>query len=129
MTSNRHLMLFFYGNRYHNTVISWHDDWTPHMHYVNIATPAEWDADIVTAIDMDLDIIRLAADGIVVIDDEDEFEDHTNLFQYPRMLVEKCRTELTRLHGAMEQREGVLSDAIFSWRPGHEIDRELVQAL
>jgi uncharacterized protein len=129
MTANRHLMVIFYGDRYHNVVISWHDDWTPHMHYVNIATPAKWDADTVTAVDMDLDILRLTEDGKVIIDDEDEFEHHRELFQYPQALVDTCRGELTRIHRVMEQREGVLSDAIFDWRPGDVLDAALVKAL
>ena len=96
MTANRHLMVIFYGDRYHNVVISWHDDWTPHMHYVNIATPAKWDADTVTAVDMDLDILRLTEDGKVIIDDEDEFEHHRELFQYqiPEVGIHQIRQSL-----------------------------------
>ena len=126
MIAQRHLLLFFYGNRYHNTVISWHEDWSPHMHYVNIATPAEWDGISVSAIDMDLDLFRLVRDGIVVIDDEDEFEKHIVLFQYPRKLVDTCRGELERVHEAMSSRRGVLSESIFDWRPGELFAEEHV---
>ena len=126
MVSQRRLLLFFYKDRYHNVAITWDRDWTPQMHYVNIATPAVWDYAEVTAVDLDLDIIRLHGSDGAFVDDEDEFEHHIDLFNYPRELVKACRDELIRLHSAVDARKGLFSDTIFEWRPGQEFAGELL---
>ncbi len=118
MVSDRRMLIFFYAHRYHNVVISWDADWTPHMHYVNIASPAEWDEERVTAIDLDLDVVRPARDGVVYVDDEEEFETHIDLFSYPEALVSTCRSELSAVVKEMSDRTGLYSDEVFDWRPG-----------
>ena len=126
MISERRLLLFFYNNCYHNVAIMWDRDWTPHMHYINIATPADWDVETVTAVDLDLDIIRFAGKLEIVIDDEDEFEQHIVDFHYPEELVTSCRNELARMTEAVHQRRGVLSDDVYQWRPGKKFQEELL---
>src|SRR4029453_16243992 len=54
--------------------------------YVNIQTPAVWDGDRVTTVDLDLDIVRFT-DGRLEIVDRDEFELHQGLYGYPEDLV------------------------------------------
>ena len=66
--------------------------------YANVALPAEIDGDTVRWVDLDLDVI-LTADGEVVLDDADEFEQHRREFAYPDALVERAtaaRDELLR---------------------------------
>ena len=126
MTADGQLLLFYYANRYHNTIIMWQADWTPLAQYVNIATPAEWDKQTVSAVDLDLDLIREARNAEIMVDDEDEFEEHIELFSYPQELVRTCRSELDKLIEVMRLRQGVFSDAIYEWRPGMLIDGELV---
>ena len=55
--------------------------------YVDIV--AELDAVALTAIDMDLDVVRRGTR--VWIDDEDEFEEHRIQMRYPEELVARCR--------------------------------------
>jgi protein associated with RNAse G/E len=124
-----HSLFFFHRSRYYNASVSWSAEWVPHMHYVNIATPAEWDDRTVSAVDLDLDIIRRARNGEIIIDDEEEFERHIDLFGYPKKLVSRCRNELGRLHAAMKERKGMLSDALYRWRPGQRIADEFLEAL
>lgn len=54
--------------------------------YVDIATPATWDGDVVTSVDLDLDVIR-GATGRTWVDDEDEFAEHRVTLDYPEDLV------------------------------------------
>ena len=64
--------------------------------YVDIITPATWDGDTVTMVDLDLDVVR-RADGDVEVHDEDEFEEHRVRYGYPDRIVDKARSETARL--------------------------------
>jgi uncharacterized protein len=59
--------------------------------YVDICTPAEWSDGMVTAIDLDLDVVR-ALDGTVAVHDEDEFDEHRVRFSYPDHIVAAARS-------------------------------------
>ena len=126
--AENHLLILFYKNRHHNVVVSWSAEWIPEMHYLNITSPAVWDDRSVTAIDLDLDLIRRAT-GEVFVDDEDEFESHIERFHYPNELVDQCRDELSRLQVAMRERRGILSDRIFEWRPSSSPDDAMLVAV
>ncbi len=70
--------------------------------YANVALPAEFEGDVLRWVDLDLDVI-VDADGGVVLDDEDEFEEHRLRFAYPQDVVSRAitaRDELLRLAGA-----------------------------
>ena len=54
--------------------------------YVNIQTPAVWSGDLLTTVDVDLDVIRFT-DGRVEVVDRDEFELHQARYGYPEDLV------------------------------------------
>lgn len=125
-TAPGHLLNVFYAARFHNIAIMWLRDWTPRMHYVNVATPAQWDDRRVTAADMDLDIIRFAGEDRVILDDEDEFALHTRSMSYPADLVSRCLAEADALRRRMVARDGLFSDSIFDWRPGTELSHVLV---
>jgi len=126
MVADNHLLVQFYGHRHHNVAVMWHADWTPHMHYVNVATPARWDRGAVTAVDLDLDVFRRQHEGRIVVDDEDEFEENMERYEYPDDLVATCRRELEYIQAAMADRAGPLSDEVFSWRPGAHLDESLI---
>ncbi len=69
------------------------------MSYGNVALPAEFDGDVLRWVDLDLDVI-VDADGGVILDDEDEFEQHRLRFAYPQDVVSRAitaRDELLRL--------------------------------
>jgi protein associated with RNAse G/E len=57
--------------------------------YVDIITPAAWNRDRVTMIDLDLDLVRLA-DKSVIIADEDEFAAHQLDYAYPQAVIDKA---------------------------------------
>lgn len=87
---------------------------------------ADWDREVVRAVDLDLDLIRRATG---IIDDEDEFELHIDRFGYPKELIDRCRSELQRLRIAMDERRGILSDHIFDWSPAAKVDETLLKAV
>ena len=76
-----------------------------HLVYVDITTPPRWDGDVVTMVDLDLDVVR-RADGSVLVDDEDEFTEHAAAWRYPADLVtlaeQSCAAVLAAL---IEERE------------------------
>jgi predicted RNA-binding protein associated with RNAse of E/G family len=74
--------------------------------YVDVATPARWDGDVLRSVDLDLDVIRMvdsaptasrwalppkAPWGEVFIDDEDEFAEHQGAYGYPDDVVAAAR--------------------------------------
>ncbi|MFC7643941.1 DUF402 domain-containing protein [Streptosporangium lutulentum] len=67
------------------------DDWwtasfnaSPHKVeiYCDISTVPRWSDGEVTMVDLDLDVIRMR-DGRIILDDEDEFEEHQVRYAYP----------------------------------------------
>jgi len=59
----------------------------PPVVYVDMTTVPIFDAETISAVDLDLDVIR-RYDGTVFIDDEDEFTEHRELYGYPVDVVE-----------------------------------------
>jgi hypothetical protein len=56
--------------------------------YCDIGTPARWvHPGEVTMADLDLDVVRLRADGRVLLLDEDEFAEHQVRYQYPLEVI------------------------------------------
>lgn len=85
--------------------------------YIDVATPARWDGDVLRMVDLDLDVVRLAdplpesardaamvagreADEIYV-DDEDEFAEHQVAFGYPPEVVAGAQASCDRLVAAV----------------------------
>jgi protein associated with RNAse G/E len=54
--------------------------------YCDITTPVEFADDVVTMIDLDLDVIR-KRDGTIYVDDEDEFAEHQVKYGYPADVI------------------------------------------
>jgi protein associated with RNAse G/E len=58
--------------------------------YVDVTTPAVWDGPLVTMVDLDLDVI-MTRDGDLLLDDEDEFDEHQVTLGYPAEVVALAR--------------------------------------
>ena len=58
--------------------------------YVDVTTQAVWDGPLVTMVDLDLDVIR-SRDGDLLLDDEDEFDEHRVTLGYPADVVALAR--------------------------------------
>ena len=83
--------------------------------YVDIATPATWEGDRVAMIDLDLDVVRMADDGSVVVLDEDEFVAHAAAMDYPPRLIDAARTAAAAVHLALEAATEPFGEAGRSW--------------
>ncbi|CUR58960.1 conserved hypothetical protein [metagenome] len=66
--------------------------------YVDMTTPALWTGEALTAVDLDLDVVR-GTTGRVWIDDEDEFAEHRVTLDYPLRIVALASASCDRVHG------------------------------
>jgi hypothetical protein len=84
--------------------------------YVDITTVPRW-ADhgtgdtVVTAVDLDLDVVR-GRSGRVWVDDEDEFADHRVRYDYPAEVVALATASLDRVHAAVRSGAGAFDPAV-----------------
>jgi predicted RNA-binding protein associated with RNAse of E/G family len=80
--------------------------------YVDMTTPAEIDGSTVRCTDLDLDVIR-GANGMVLVDDEDEFAEHQVAFDYPPEVVhaaeEACASVLAAVSARTPPFDGAAS--------------------
>jgi protein associated with RNAse G/E len=71
--------------------------------YCDISTVPQWSDGEVTMVDLDLDVIRMR-DGRIILDDEDEFEEHQIRYAYPPDVIENARATADRLMEAVRAR-------------------------
>ena len=71
--------------------------------YVDITTPAERDGGVVRCVDLDLDVIR-GDNGMVMVDDVDEFAEHQLSFGYPAEVVRAAEESCTAVYAAVSDR-------------------------
>jgi uncharacterized protein len=116
MTTTRHSLALFWSDRPYNLHINWRADWTPHSHYINVATPATWDDGVLRFIDLDLDVIWQASNH-VILDDEDEFERHRDLFGYPPDLVAESWRSRDEVLDLITRRVHPFDGSLYAWRP------------
>ena len=83
--------------------------------YVDISTPASWDGDRVTFIDLDLDVARYRDTGDVAILDEDEFLDHQVRYNYPPNIIDKARSATAQVAIDVEGRREPFGDVAAAW--------------
>jgi uncharacterized protein len=67
--------------------------------YVDVATPPVWQGAAVSMVDLDLDVI-VSRDGDVLLDDQDEFEEHRVALGYPDHVVDLARRTAADLMAA-----------------------------
>ena len=84
--------------------------------YVDITSVPRWEDDLVTAVDLDLDVIR-HFDGTVVVDDEDEFAEHRVSLGYPDDLAVGAQAECDRVVEEVRGGAGVFAEGVAEeWR-------------
>jgi uncharacterized protein len=84
--------------------------------YCDIASPAHWhDPDTVALVDLDLDVVRRRATGLVQLLDEDEFAAHQVRFGYPDELVTQARTAAAWLYEALGDGTEPFATAYRKW--------------
>jgi len=111
-----HTLEFYWSKHYYNMSVVWYADWKPRMHYVNIATPATWHDGTLRFIDLDLDVVWFA-NGRVVLDDEDEFEQHQIKYGYPQDLIAQAWESTYDVRALIAKRAPPFDGNAYSWRP------------
>lgn len=93
--------------------------------YVDITTVPEWSRDdgharnIVSMVDLDLDVV-LRTGGQLLIDDEDEFEEHRHSLDYPAEIVTLARTTTTAVSAAIAAGREPFRSVGQWWLAGYE---------
>ncbi|GAB4118604.1 MAG: DUF402 domain-containing protein [Roseiflexaceae bacterium] len=116
MTTQRHTLALFWLDRPYNLHINWSADWRPLSHYVNVATPATWDEQVVRFIDLDLDVIW-RQDNSIILDDEDEFELHREVFGYPSSIIDESWRSRNEVCDLINRRVYPFDGSLYHWRP------------
>ena len=84
--------------------------------YVDISTPSKWTSEThVTAIDLDLDVVRFRADGRIELVDEDELEEHTAAYGYPDDIVRAARNAAAEIVDAVAAKREPFGEVGFAW--------------
>lgn len=84
-------------------------------HYVDIVTRPVWESpQLVTMIDLDLDVVQ-RPDGSVYVDDEDEFKEHKTLHAYPPQIVDKARVTTAEVVLAIEGAHEPFASVAAQW--------------
>ena len=80
--------------------------------YVDITTVPTWSSGVVTAVDLDLDVVR-GWTGRVWVDDEDEFAAHRVRYAYPsdlvRLAVSSCDAVRTAVQAGLPPYDGTVA--------------------
>lgn len=71
-------------------------------HFIDTSTPATFEAERVTMVDLDLDIAR-SPDGTVWVEDEDEFVEHQGKYGYSSWLIMSAERATRRMEEALRQ--------------------------
>jgi hypothetical protein len=90
--------------------------------YVDITTVPRWEGLVATAVDLDLDVIRLF-DGSWFVDDEEEFAEHRVALGYPAEVVLAAESECARV--VDEIRSGAAHFAMSTAEPWRALLRSL----
>ena len=83
--------------------------------YVDVTGAPEWSAGEVSAVDLDLDVVRWRDDGRVEVLDEDEFDDHRVRLRYPADVVADARATTAWLVDAVASRREPFGDVGPRW--------------
>ena len=71
--------------------------------YVDITTPAALDGSEVRCVDLDLDVLR-GDNGVVIVDDVEEFAEHQGAFGYPAEVVRAAEESCAAVYAAASAR-------------------------
>ncbi|GAB4071103.1 hypothetical protein GCM10028777_38310 [Angustibacter speluncae] len=83
--------------------------------YVDMTTVPVWETpQLVTAADLDLDVVRMVG-GRVFVDDEDEFAEHRVAFGYPPQVVELAQESCRWVHDRVAADAEPFGDVARAW--------------
>jgi uncharacterized protein len=84
--------------------------------YCDIGTPPRWvDANEVTMVDLDLDVLRLRADRQILLVDDDEFAEHQVRYGYPADVVQAAEQAAAWLLDAVSNGTEPFASEYLAW--------------
>ena len=87
-------VLYFFKNKWYNIIGQYKKDGI--YYYCNIASPSLYDGEAIKNIDYDLDV-KVFPDGEYMILDENEYEYHASVMNYPKNIKDIIELELQDL--------------------------------
>ncbi len=115
--TKNHLTLMW-PDVYYNISLFWDGDWNFECYYVNLALPHQWDGELCTYIDLELDVM-MTEDGTITILDEDEYEEGKIRYNYPQELIAQIERSTKEVVALMEARTYPFDNSLLNWRPGN----------
>jgi protein associated with RNAse G/E len=80
--------------------------------YCDLTTPPTWPTpDLVSMVDLDLDVLRKRGAAEALLVDEDEFAAHETLYGYPRDVIDAAQAAARALLAAVTARTGAFGGA------------------
>jgi uncharacterized protein len=102
-------------------LVPWEGRWTAYWSvddeielYVDVTTTPVWTPGGITAVDLDLDVVRWRGGGVEVLD-EDEFDEHRAALAYPAPVVEEARATTAWLVDAITSRAEPFGAVGLTW--------------
>jgi protein associated with RNAse G/E len=80
-----------------------------------MTTPPVWDGDDLTMVDLDLDVILLRDERGLVLDDQDEFEQHQVELGYPPEIISLAEDSADRVWAAIAAGEAPYDGTADHW--------------
>lgn len=121
------MLSILYPDRNYNVVLFWNADWTFSSYYVNIALPMQWDGELCSFVDLDLDVLLVTEDSRripgnydkpdVYVLDRNEYEERKVLYNYPPEIMERSEAALLEVLRQIESRAFPFDDSLLDWRP------------
>ena len=93
---------FYYKNKWFNIISMVRK--TGIYYYCNVATPSIYDGEAIKNIDYDLDV-KVFPDGTYLVLDQNEFEYHCNIMNYPNDIKKICVDAKDKLVKMVENKE------------------------
>lgn len=99
---------FYYKKRWFNVISMIRK--TGIYYYCNIATPSIFDKEAIKNIDYDLDV-KVFPDETYSILDENEYEYHSQIMNYPKEIMDLCESEMNSLIEMIKNKENPFNSA------------------
>jgi len=102
---------FYYKKRWFNVISMIRK--TGIYYYCNIASPSIYDDEAIKNIDYDLDV-KVFPDDTYTILDENEYDYHAQIMNYPKEIKDKCEGEMASLIKMIQEKKGPFKEALIN---------------
>ena len=104
IASGTHSLEYYWLDRWYNVFRFSNTDGTLRNYYCNVNVPPEIHGNVLSYVDLDLDILVEPDFSHQILDNED-FEQHAKVYEYPEDLIENARRAVDELTELIEGRQ------------------------